>query len=58
LGKFIRIRDIMYVLSAKEDLAFMSRPSRESDKVGWRCCIELDFTKWFELLPNTGTEVE
>ena len=36
---------IRQVRSAIEDLAFTNCSSRESDKVGRRCCIEHDFAK-------------
>jgi hypothetical protein len=49
-------KDIRYVRSAIEDLAFTSRSSRESDKIGRRGCIEHDFTKGLEIRTNMGTE--
>ena len=49
-------KDIRYVHSAIEDLAFTSRSSRESDKVGRRGCIEHDFAKGLEIRTIIGTE--
>jgi hypothetical protein len=49
-------KDIRYVRSAIEDLAFTNRSTRESDKVGRRVCIEHGCTKWWEIRKNTGTE--
>ena len=39
-------KDIRFVRSAIEDLAFASSTSRESDKVGRRVCIEHGKIKW------------
>ncbi|MEE8604997.1 MAG: hypothetical protein V3S65_06460 [Candidatus Aminicenantaceae bacterium] len=49
-------KDIKYVRSAIEDLAFTNRSSRESDAVRRRCCIEHDFAKGLEMRASTGTE--
>ena len=49
-------RDIGYVRSAIEDLAFASCSSRESDGVRRLCCIEHDFAKGLEMQANAGTE--
>jgi hypothetical protein len=49
-------KDIRYVRSAIEDLAFTNRSSRESDKVGRRVCIEHDFAKGFKIRTKRGTE--
>jgi len=49
-------KDIRYVRSAIEDLAFTSRSSRESDGVRRRCCIEHDFVKGFGMQTSTGTQ--
>ncbi len=51
-----RLAAIRYVRSAIEDLAFANRSSRESDRVGRRCCIEHDFAKGLEMPPIMGTE--
>ena len=48
--------DIRHVRSDIEDLAFMNRFSRESDRVRRRCCIEHDLAKRFGMRINTGTE--
>jgi len=47
---------IRCVLSDIEDLAILNRPSRESDKVGRRGCIEHEFAKGLEIRTSTGTE--
>ncbi len=39
-----------------EDLAITTRPSRESDAVRRRCCIEHDFINGLEIRAITGTE--
>jgi hypothetical protein len=51
-------KDIRYVRSAIEDLAFTNRSSRESDKVGQRGCIEHDFSKGLESRAIMGTEAK
>ncbi len=48
--------EIRYIRSVIEDLALTSRSSRESDKVGWRVCIEHDFAKGFKIRTTRGTE--
>ena len=47
-------KDIRYVRSAIEDLAFTSRSSRESDGVRRRGCIEHDSIKGSEIRINRG----
>jgi hypothetical protein len=47
---------IRYVLSDIEDIAIPIRPSRESDKVRRRCCIEHDFASGLKMQTSTGTE--
>ncbi len=49
-------KDNRYVLSDIEDLAIPIRPSRESDALRQRCCIEHDFAKGFRIRAITGTE--
>jgi len=49
-------KDIRYVRSDIEDLAFTTRSSREFDGVKRRCCIEHDFTKGLEMRASMGTE--
>jgi len=49
-------KDIRYVRSGIEDLAFTNRFSRESDKVGRRGCIEHGFAKRSEIGTSTGTK--
>ena len=39
-----------------EDLAIQTRPSRESDEVRRRCCIEHDFTNGLKYQTIMGTE--
>ncbi len=55
-GLALMEKDIRYIHSPIEDLAFTNRSSRESDKVGRRVCIEHDFAKEWEIRINTGTE--
>ena len=50
-------KDVRYVRSAIEDLAFTIRSSMEFDKVGRRVCIEHDCTKGWEIRIIRGTEV-
>jgi hypothetical protein len=53
-------KDIRYVRSAIEDLAFTNRSSREAIWVPPYCrrvCIEHDFDKGFKIRTNTGKEV-
>jgi hypothetical protein len=47
-------KDIRYVHSDIEDLAFPIRSSRERDKVGRRGCIEHDYKKDCEIRINIG----
>ena len=47
-------KDIRYVCSAIEDLAFTSRSSRKSDGVRRRGCIEHDSTEGSEIRINRG----
>ena len=49
-------KDIRYVRSDIEDLAFTSRSSRVSGKAGRRGCIEHDFAKGLEIRTIIGTE--
>ncbi len=49
-------KDIRYVRSAIEDLAFTSCSLRESDGVRRLCCIEHDFAKGLEMQAGAGTE--
>jgi len=41
-----------------EDLAFTIRPSRGSDGVRGRGCIEHDFAKGSKIRPHMGTEAK
>ena len=47
-------KDIRYVRSAIEDLAFTNRSLREPDKVGRRGCIEHGYSKRLKIWINRG----
>ncbi len=51
-------KNIRYVRSAIEDLAFTNRSSRGSNGVRRRGCIEHDFTKGSEIRTIMGTEAK